>query len=62
MNEERRRNEEEEGKPGLRMSSSCCTPLRFSDLHGFTKPNDLLALKLMDEAARVRVHSDHCTS
>lgn len=30
---------------------------RFCELHGFEKPNDLRALCLMDEAAKVRRQS-----
>lgn len=32
----------------------CC---RFSELHGFEKPNDMRALTLMDEAAKVGVQA-----
>ena len=39
--------------PSHAFSSWCIRlPRRFSDLHGFEKPNDLRALALMDDAAK----------
>lgn len=40
--------------PSHSQFSGSCTrlPCRFSDLHGFEKPNDLRALSLMDDAAK----------
>ena len=35
-----------------RDSNTGCLGDRFSDLHGFQKPNDLRALQLMDRAAQ----------